>query len=109
MLLFWGTAQTVSGPAVLTVLKVLTVVSAVSKVEDSVVGSIVVGFVDSIVVGSVDVLGVEGIVVVSWDGISDIILVLSVLSSVLVSGFVNTTEVVESIPDVEAEIRNEKE
>ena len=47
--------------------------------------------------------------VVSWDGISDIILVLSVLSSVLVSGFVNTTEVIESIPDVEAEIRNEKE
>ena len=109
MLLFWGTAQTVSGPAVLTVLKVLTVVSAVSKVEDSVVGSIVVGFVDSIVVGSVVVLGVEGIVVVSWDGISDIILVLSVLSSVYVSGFVNTTEVVESIPNVEAEIRNEKE
>ena len=53
---------------------------------------------------------VKGLVekVVSWDGISDIILVLSVLASVLVSGFVNTTEVVESIPDVEAEIRNEK-
>ena len=59
----------------------------------------------------VDSMVVKGIVenVVSWDGISDIILVLSVLSSVLVSGFVNTTEVVESIPDVEAEIRNEKE
>ena len=56
----------------------------------------------------VDSMVVKGIVenVVSWDGISDIILVLSVLSSVLVSGFVNTTEVVESIPDVEAEIRN---
>ena len=55
----------------------------------------------------VDSMVVKGIVekVVSWDGISDIILVLS---SVLVSGFVNTTEVVESIPDVEAEIRNEK-
>ena len=107
--MFWGTAQTVSGLSVLTVLKVLTVVSAVSKDEDSVVGSIVDGFVDSIVVGSMVVVGVEAIVVVSWDGISDIILVLSVLSSVLVSGFVNTTEVVESIPDVEAEIRNEKE
>ena len=59
----------------------------------------------------VDSMVVKGIVenVVSWDGISDIILVLSVLSSVLVSGFVNTTEVVEWIPDVEAEIRNEKE
>ena len=59
----------------------------------------------------VDSMVVKGIVenVVSWDGISDIILVLSVLSSVLVSGFVNTTEVVELIPDVEAEIRNEKE
>ena len=59
----------------------------------------------------VDSMVVKGIVenVVSWDGISDIILVLSVLSSVLVSGFVNTTEVVESIPDVEAEIRNKKE
>ena len=58
----------------------------------------------------VDSMVVKGIVekVVSWDGISDIILVLSVLSSVLVSGFVNTTEVVELIPDVEAEIRNEK-
>ena len=58
----------------------------------------------------VDSMVVKGLVekVVSWDGISDIILVLSVLSSVLVSGFVNTTEVVESIPDVEAEIRNEK-
>ena len=92
MLLFCGTAQTVSELAVLTV-----------------VGSIVVGFVVSIVVGSMVVLGVEGIVVVSWDEISDIILVLSVLSSVLVSGFVNTTEVVESIPDVEAEIRNERD
>ena len=58
----------------------------------------------------VDSMVVKGIVenVVSWDGISDIILVLSVLSSVLVSGFVNTTEVIELIPDVEAEIRNEK-
>ena len=58
----------------------------------------------------VDSMVVKGIVenVVSWDGISDIILVLSVLSSVLVSGFVNTTEVVELIPDVVAEIRNEK-
>ena len=58
----------------------------------------------------VDSMVVKGLVekVVSWDGISDIILVLSVLASVLVSGFVNTTEVVESIPDVEAEIRNEK-
>ena len=58
----------------------------------------------------VDSMVVKGLVekVVSWDGISDIILVLSVLSSVLVSGFVNTTEVVELIPDVEAEIRNEK-
>ena len=58
----------------------------------------------------VDSMVVKGIVenVVSWDGISDIILVLSVLSSVLVSGFVNTTEVVELIPDVEAEIRNKK-
>ena len=55
----------------------------------------------------VDSMVVKGIVenVVSWDGISDIILVLS---SVLVSGFVNTTEVVELIPDVVAEIRNEK-
>ena len=59
----------------------------------------------------VDSMVVKGLVekVVSWDGISDIILVLSVLASVLVSGFVNTTEVVELIPDVEAEIRNEKE
>ena len=58
----------------------------------------------------VDSMVVKGIVenVVSWDGISDIILVLSVLSSVLVSGFVNTTEVVELILDVVAEIRNEK-
>ena len=58
----------------------------------------------------VDSMVVKGLVekVVSWDGISDIILVLSVLASVLVSGFVNTTEVVELIPDVEAEIRNEK-
>ena len=31
-----------------------------------------------------------------------------VISRVLVSGFVNTSEVVEPIPDVEAAIKNEK-
>ena len=33
---------------------------------------------------------------------------LVVISRVLVSGFVNTSEVVEPIPDVEAVIKNEK-
>ena len=46
--------------------------------------------------------------VVAWDGISVNMLVLSVISSVLVSVFVNTSEVVELIPDVEAANDNKK-
>ena len=52
----------------------------------------------TLVLSVISMVVVSGFVekVVSWDGISDIIFVLSVISGVLVSEFVNTSEVVEA-------------